>query len=188
MPSTHRHHHRGNHQIRAPWAKGWKSWRTKRWARRMRRQHAVVIDTETTDLHGRICELAVVDLAGRVLLDTLINPGIPISPAATAVHGITDTETASAPSLPEVLPRLLEVTRDRPVLAYNAAYDYDVLLNDAGRHCLHLAHLANPDTWECIMRARADRERTTRWTPLEAAHRAAGDATAAAKVLIQIAT
>src|SRR5664279_4813752 len=61
------------------------------WARTMLKpHHAVVIDCETTDLPGAICEVAVVDTRGRSLLSTLVNPRRPISAAATRVHNITD--------------------------------------------------------------------------------------------------
>jgi len=35
---------------------------------------AVVIDCKTTDLTGAVCEIAVVDTCGQILLSTLINP------------------------------------------------------------------------------------------------------------------
>jgi DNA polymerase III epsilon subunit-like protein len=160
----------------------WAARRVRSWARRMSRAGAVVIDTETTDMHGAICEIAVVDASGNVLLDTLVNPGCPIDPAATAVHGITDVDVAEAPPLAEVLPRLLEVTAGRPVLAYNAPYDRDVLLGDAARLGLQLGRLANPATWGCLMRARAVAAGCA-WIRLEAGHRALGDAEAARQVL-----
>jgi Exonuclease len=93
-----------------------------RWARAMREPGAaVILDTETTDLDGYVVELAVLDAAtGDVLLDTLIDPGCPVQPGARRVHGISDEQLAGAPPLAEVWPRLLEITADRTVLAYNA--------------------------------------------------------------------
>ena len=42
------------------------------WARTMLSPHrAVVIDCETTDLPGALCEIAVVDTSGQILLTTL---------------------------------------------------------------------------------------------------------------------
>ena len=64
----------------------------------LRPGRAVILDVETTDLHGRVCELAVIDTNGATLFDTLVNPGCPISPAATAVHGIIDADVTSAPT------------------------------------------------------------------------------------------
>ena len=61
------------------------------WARTMLQpRRAVVIDCETTDLPGGVCEVAVVDTTGRVLLNCLVNPGRPISPEAQRVHNISD--------------------------------------------------------------------------------------------------
>jgi hypothetical protein len=116
-----------------------------RWARAMREPGAaVILDTETTDLDGYAVEIAVVDAAtGDTLLDTLVNPGCPIQPGARAVHGISDADVAAAPLLADVLPRLLAVTRGRTVLAYNAAFDNDVIARHTCRDRLDPGHLAD---------------------------------------------
>lgn len=45
------------------------------WARsRLRRKDAVILDTETTDLFGHVVQVSVIDLAGQVLLSTLVRP------------------------------------------------------------------------------------------------------------------
>lgn len=165
----------------------WAARRARGWARRMWRSHAVIIDTETTDLHGAICEIAAVAADGTILLDTLINPGCPIAPDATAVHGITDQHVALAPTLDAILPQLLRVTQGRPVLAYNAPYDRDALRADAQRLSLDLGHLAQAVTWGCLMRARSARTGEP-WIRLEAGHRALGDAQAARLLLHKLAT
>src|SRR3954452_19611018 len=78
------------------------------WARGMLSPHrAVVIDCETTDLLGAICEVAVVDTKGRILLNTLVNPCQPISPDATRVHNITDRMVAGASGFPDALSDVL---------------------------------------------------------------------------------
>lgn len=152
----------------------------------MRAAGAVVIDTETTDMLGAICEIAVVDVDGNILINTLINPGRKISPAATAVHGIRDVDVADAPTLDQVLPHLLEITVGRPVLAYNAPYDHQVIVDDAARLGLDSAHLASPRSWGCLMRARSAAHGAP-WQRLEAGHRACGDAEAARQVLLDLA-
>ena len=71
-------------------------------------------------MDGYVVEIAVVDAAtGATLLDTLVNPGCPISAGARAVHGLSDADVAGAPRWERVLPQLLAVTRNRTVLAYN---------------------------------------------------------------------
>jgi hypothetical protein len=75
---------------------------------------AVILDTETTDLHGSICEIAVIDACtGKTLLDTLVDPGVPIEAGAFAVHGITESEVTApgVPDWPTVYKRLLRVQR-----------------------------------------------------------------------------
>jgi hypothetical protein len=79
-----------------------------RWAQEILRtpQHWRILDTETTGLddRDRIVEIAVVDLAGTSLLNTLIKPTGEwfMSPGAEAVHGITPDELEEAPTFPEV--------------------------------------------------------------------------------------
>jgi hypothetical protein len=162
--------------------------RTIRWARAMLEPGAaVILDTETTDLPGPICELAVIDTTGEVLLDTLVDPGQAIAPDATWVHGITDADVSGAPSWTEVLPRLLDATRGRKILAYNADFDRQVVLADTSRLGLEPGHLADGDRWSCLMHARGLRERAWGRLALYGPHRALGDCRAALEVLLGIA-
>lgn len=72
-----------------------------------------VIDVETTGMDpevDRVVELAVVTLEGegrnwRVAgaWSSLVDPGRPIPPEASAIHHLTDADVAGAPSLPEAL-------------------------------------------------------------------------------------
>jgi DNA polymerase III epsilon subunit-like protein len=150
---------------------------------------AVVLDTETTDLPGAVCEIAVVNAATEeVLLDTLVNPGCPIEPEAYRVHGISDADVARAPHWPVVLPRLLAATVDRQVLAYNAEFDAGVIRSDSDRYGLDPGHLADVGRWGCVMNRRSDWHRRRRWLPLWGGHRALDDALAALEVLRRLAT
>ncbi|MEE4598464.1 3'-5' exonuclease [Streptomyces sp. DSM 41524] len=83
------------------------------------------MDTETTGLHDetRIVDLGVTNAAGDVLMDTLINPGEPIPPDATDIHGITDAQVATAPSFAAVLDQLAAVLHGRRCVIYNRAFD-----------------------------------------------------------------
>lgn len=133
-------------------------------------------------------EIAAVDAAtGRTLLDTLVNPGCPITETATAIHGITDVDVADAPTWDKVLPRLKRITKGRQVLAYNADYDQSVILADTTRAGRKPGHLADTDRWACVMQARSDAEGSHRWLPLGGGHRALGDCQAARQVLLDIA-
>jgi hypothetical protein len=155
-----------------------------RWAREMLTPGAaVVLDTETTDLWGAICEIAVLDTDGTVLLDSLVNPGMPITDEARAIHGISDEAVADAPTWPEILPRLLAVTEGRQILAYNADYDANVITTDCQTHRLDPGPLAEPGRWGCIMDRRSDWARTTSRFALNGPHGALGDTYAALEVL-----
>lgn len=150
---------------------------------------SVVLDTETHDLPGRVCDLAVADAAsGDVLLDTLVHPGVPISAQAQAVHGISDDMVDSAPTFDQVLPRLLEVVAGRTVLAYNAGYDQEVICDHAVAVGADPGRLACESTWGCIMINWAGYQRQSRWSKLGGTHRALGDALAARQVLLAMAS
>jgi DNA polymerase III epsilon subunit-like protein len=156
------------------------------WARAMLEPGAaVILDTETTDLFGAIIEIAVIDAhSGRTLLDTLVDPGCPISAEAQAVHGICDADLTGAPSWRQVLPRLRRATRNRMILAYNADYDQAVVRADTTRAGLKLGQLGEDERWGCVMLRRSDWQRSPRWLRLGGGHRALGDARAARDVLL----
>ncbi len=158
------------------------------WARAMLEPGAaVILDTETTTLHGAIVEIAVIDACtGKPLLNTLVRADQPIEPEAHAIHGIADTDLVDAPTWSAVLPKLLRITRKRTVLAYNADYDHYVVTADTERAGLKLRHLADPDRWGCIMIRRSDWTRCARWLPLGGGHRALGDTQEARKRLLEM--
>ncbi|MET9067778.1 3'-5' exonuclease [Streptosporangium sandarakinum] len=157
-----------------------------RWARHCQRPgEAVVLDTETTGLHGVVVEIAVVDAYdGRELLNTLINPGgVPIEAGARAVHGIGEEQLADAPTWQQVLPAFLTVVNGRRILAYNADFDRQAVAATHARAGLDPADLPGAARWECLMEARSTWARIGRWLPLGGGHRALGDAHEALAVL-----
>ena len=132
---------------------------------------AVIIDTETTDLDGQIIEVAVIDAHnGHTLVNTLINPHAPITPQATAVHGITDDMVSTAPDWATIWPDLTAVLQDKVVLAWNATFDADRIEAECHRHRIPAPRW----DWQCLMRHAARQERT-RWQRLNGGHRALGD-------------
>lgn len=92
--------------------------------------NTLYIDTETTGLKpttSHVVEIAIVDDTGKTVMDTLVNPGSPIPPDATKIHGITDADVASSPMLAELLPTILKLVNGEQVVIYNAAYDTQFL-------------------------------------------------------------
>lgn len=100
------------------------------------------LDFETTGLYphtDEIIEIGAARFKGGLETDSfssLIRPGQPIPPAATAVHGIDDAMVADARSLKEVLPQLLEFLSDSVLLAHNVNFDLSFLKAACTRYAL----------------------------------------------------
>lgn len=108
-------------------------------------QRIAVFDTETTGLDlktSRIVTASVVelDLDGNVVVDRaewFANPEIEIPKVASDVHGITtEMAVADGRNYKEVVAEILEALRDCfqrgvPVVAYNAPYDFTILMHQA---------------------------------------------------------
>ena len=91
----------------------------------------VVFDCETTGLSTETDEViqlgAVRILNGRIVegevFDTYVKPSGPIPRASTEVHGISDSDVATAPSFPEVGRAFHKFARDAVLVAHNAPFD-----------------------------------------------------------------
>jgi DNA polymerase III subunit epsilon len=114
---------------------------------------AVVVDVETTGLDpktDRIVSIAclrgsMMEFAtkGSTYLDRFeahLNPGIPIPPEATRVHGIEDSDVIDRESFADIAVQLREFVGTLPLIGHNVAYDKAFLseeLNRAGQKSLH---------------------------------------------------
>lgn len=96
----------------------------------------VVLDVETTGLHedARIVELSALTCGGETVLDTLVNPGVPIPAEASNVHGICDADVESAPGFSDVLVRLTGAVDGKRVLIYNKGFDVARLRHELSLH------------------------------------------------------
>lgn len=108
----------------------------------------VVLDTETTGLdvtQDRVISIGAVRLAGArvyrsVTFDRLVDPGRPIPPRSTAVHGITDAMVAGAANFTAVHGELAPLLEGCVLVGHNVAFDLAML-----RREYTLAGLAWPD-------------------------------------------
>ncbi|EEX11107.1 DNA polymerase III, epsilon subunit [Ruegeria lacuscaerulensis ITI-1157] len=101
----------------------------------------VVFDTETTGLLPHKDEIvqigAVRVVKGRIVegeqFDTLVNPGIPIPPASTRVHKVSDRMVQDAPDIITAGRQFHHFARDAVIVAHNAPFDMAFLRRHAKR-------------------------------------------------------
>jgi DNA polymerase-3 subunit epsilon len=106
----------------------------------------VVFDTETTgtDVNAdRIVTATIASITPGQPLNTrswLLNPGVPIPAAATAVHGITDEQAGGEGQDPyEAIAEIAQAiaaasTAGLPVIAFNASFDFTILERECRRN------------------------------------------------------
>lgn len=99
------------------------------------RPDVLILDTETTGLKdAEVIEVALVDMEGKVRLNTLVRPRAQVmNPYAQRVHGISLQDLRDQPSWPEVLPELAAIAGDATILAWNAPFDARMLEQTSAR-------------------------------------------------------
>ena len=102
-----------------------------------------------------LCELSVIDTAGVIGLDSLVNPGRPIEGAAHRGH-LTDDMVAGARTSRQVLSDPLHVTHGAAITAYNGRSAYHTILGEIRRVGMDPEHLEDPASWRCVSQARSD--------------------------------
>jgi DNA polymerase III subunit epsilon len=118
------------------------------WARSLLEKRPLVLDTETSGLsaHHEVIELALVEIDGTPVLNTLIQCKGEIPDDAARIHGITRAMLSSAPSFPDVW-TLFQPYQDREIIIYNAAFDIPLLAQTAARYHIALPRLKS----HCLM-------------------------------------
>lgn len=105
---------------------------------------AVVLDLETTGLdvrNDRVIQVGVINLQSgdrenKPVIDQLINPGIPIPHATSAIHHIKDADVVDAPDFSKVANRLSDVIKDKVVIGQHIAFDMAILKREFARNNL----------------------------------------------------
>jgi DNA polymerase III subunit epsilon len=60
-------------------------------------------------MENEIVELAIIDLDGKVLFDSLIKHKQPIPEVVTSIHGMTNEDVKNAPTREQVYPVIKEI-------------------------------------------------------------------------------
>lgn len=102
---------------------------------------AVSFDTETTGLDAsrdRIVQIGAVAIrrgtvASAETFERLVDPGVPIPPASTAIHHITSAMVRGEPRFAEVWPAFETFARERVLVGHSIGFDLAVLAAEAGR-------------------------------------------------------
>lgn len=162
---------------------------------------AVALDTETTGLDARTARIVQIGAVkvrdGQIvdgsMLDRLVNPGVAIPKATTAVHGIDDRAVQGAGSFAAVAPEIEAFIEGAVIIGHTIAYDLTILQREyalAGRawpgfralDVRMLARVAVPSL------AHYDLDRLCGWLGIvnSQRHSAAGDAEATARIFVAL--
>jgi DNA polymerase III subunit epsilon len=156
----------------------------------------VFIDLETTGINlatDRIVEIALVKIspdATRVVKRKLINPGIPIPPPSTEIHGITNEMVKDAPTFKQAANEIRQFLEHCDLAGYNSnRFDLPLLVEEflragqdfdvSGRELLdvqRIYHLMEPRNLSAAYRFYCSKD-------LQDAHSAEADAQATWEVL-----
>jgi DNA polymerase-3 subunit epsilon len=117
----------------------------------VRRNNYIVLDTETTGIDSRaqIIQIAMIDSAGRVLIDSLIRPTCPIPAEVTAIHGLTDADVANAPTWKDQWLLIKAVSTYKDIIAYNSDFDIRLIRQT-------FAHTGIAEHWQMFNRGMGD--------------------------------
>ncbi|WP_374653926.1 DUF294 nucleotidyltransferase-like domain-containing protein [Dongia sp.] len=163
--------------------------------------NAVAIDLETTSLDvkdARIVQIGALHIEGGEIdaghpFDRLVDPLVPIPPAVSAVHGVTDDIVKGAENLATRWAEFNRFIAGRVLIGHTLAYDLTVLRNEAHRHrlswhkprslCIRLlAPLVVPALHDPSL------EKLAAWfhIDIENRHTALGDARAAGQIFLRM--
>lgn len=78
---------------------------------------------------AEVVEIAILDSAGKPLIDALVKPKRHIRPNATEEHGITDEMVDNAPRWAEVLPEVEEILTRKKICVYDLNNELVALQN-----------------------------------------------------------
>lgn len=157
----------------------------------------IVLDCETTGLKvdsDRVLSIGAIRLTGTRrhrshTLDLVVNPGVPIPPASTRIHGIDDEMVRAAPPFAAVHAQIVEFAAGCIYVGHNVGFDTAMLAGEARRAGLPWPEPLQIDTLLLVAALRPDLsdlnlESIAGWLGVTAIgrHTALGDALVTAEI------
>ena len=139
-------------------------------------EDVIVLDTETTGLSFRDCELIQISAArisGREVIDrfdTFVHPKKPIPPEISQLTHITALDVADAPAAEDAVAALADFVAGCPVLAHNATFDRTFVQKVPGPAAPHLARPRQDGPRLRLRRRHPPRDRRRRRSLRHVAH------------------
>jgi len=105
------------------------------WAQeRLTDSNTVILDLESTgilreDPETEIAQICVTNVKGRPLFSMLLKPTQPMSEKVIDIHKITNEDIFNQPVFPQVARMISYVLRDKHVVAFNADFDWKLLVH-----------------------------------------------------------
>lgn len=158
------------------------------WAHDLLASDALVLDTETTGLprensNVEVIELAIINMKGKVLYNSLFRPLYPIPNTVIEIHGIRNSHVRRAPRFSTEIELIRKALNGKVVVSFNAEFDREVSWNTCALH-----EVAPPNcSWECAMQAFWTFEGRPYLRLPGGSHRALGDARAALRLIRKMA-
>lgn len=100
-----------------------------KWAQETMQKPFLIIDLETTSLDGEPVQISVINQDGEVIFSSYLKPSLPISPEASAIHGMTEELLKDMPTFPKIYDGLFYTLNGQRVIAYNADFETKILTN-----------------------------------------------------------
>ncbi|GLV55069.1 hypothetical protein KDH_19160 [Dictyobacter sp. S3.2.2.5] len=120
-----------------------------RWAQQIVRRRPLILASKTLTIasNEEIIELAIVDIYGQIVFNSLIKPGQPLTVTEGDLQGIPTNQLAQAPNFPEIWPQIYPLLIQNELIIYNAAFYLRSLRQEAARYQLALPAIVS----HCMM-------------------------------------
>lgn len=91
------------------------------------RIHFLDVEATGLDEHDRIVQIGITNCKGKVLMDQIVDPGIPIPERVTLIHGISNEMVKGFPSWEDVWEDVFNLLRDAKIGVYNKTFDFGII-------------------------------------------------------------